>query len=200
MPIICIGRQFGSGGHELALRTGQLLGIRVYEKDILHMACKYGGLPVETLADADEKATNPYLYRVVCEGNHHVTRGLPTSETLYDLQSHEIRRIAAEGSCIFVGRCADHVLADSGLPLLRVFVTAPFEYRVRRKMELEQLSHSRAVRLVRRMDRQRSQYRQHYTGRPWDDPAAWDQILLCSTTSMDAAARDLVARFQALRQ
>ena len=66
MRIICIGRQFGSGGHEIALQVGQQLGIPVYEKNILHLACKYGGLAVKTLEDADEKATNPYLYRVVC--------------------------------------------------------------------------------------------------------------------------------------
>lgn len=113
MRIICIGRQFGSGGHEIALRVGQQLGIPVYEKNILHLACKYGGLAVKTLEDADEKATNPYLYRVVCEGNHHVTRGLPTSEVLFSLQSHEIRRIAAQEDCIFVGRCADFVLRDT---------------------------------------------------------------------------------------
>ena len=54
MRIICIGRQFGSGGHEIALRVGQQLGIPVYEKNILHLACKYGGLAVKTLEDADE--------------------------------------------------------------------------------------------------------------------------------------------------
>lgn len=47
--IICIGRQFGSGGHEIAVRTGAKLGIRVYERDILHLACKYGELAVKTL-------------------------------------------------------------------------------------------------------------------------------------------------------
>ena len=60
--IICIGRQFGSGGHEIAVRTGAKLGIRVYERDILHLACKYGELAVKTLEKADETATIPFLF------------------------------------------------------------------------------------------------------------------------------------------
>lgn len=42
--IICIGREFGSGGHEIAVRTGARLDIRVYEKDLFRLACRYGEL------------------------------------------------------------------------------------------------------------------------------------------------------------
>lgn len=42
--VICIGRQFGSGGHEIAVRTAERLGIKVYERELLHLACKYGEL------------------------------------------------------------------------------------------------------------------------------------------------------------
>ena len=105
--IICIAREFGSGGHEIAVRTGSKLGIRVYEKDLFHLACKYGELSEKMMESADETATNLYLFRTVHEGNYHVTRGLPTSEVLFQLQSHEIRKIAQQESCIFVGRCAD---------------------------------------------------------------------------------------------
>ena len=92
--IICIGREFGSGGHQIALLLGQKLGLKVYEKDILHMACKYGDLQVSKMEASDEKATNPYLFETVHEGNYHVMRGLPTSEVLFALQQHEIKRIA----------------------------------------------------------------------------------------------------------
>ena len=120
--IICIGRQFGSGGHEIAVRTGAKLGIRVYERDILHLACKYGELAVKTLEKADETATNPFLFQGVYEGNQHIVRGLPTSEVLFALQSHEIRRLASEEDCIFVGRCAGHVSRDAEVRLLKVSV------------------------------------------------------------------------------
>ena len=108
--IISISRQFGSGGHEVAVKTADLLGIRVYERELIRLACEYGELSEKTLSPSDEKATNPYLFQTVHEGNHHVLRGKPTSEVLFALQSHEIRRIARHEECVFVGRCADYVL------------------------------------------------------------------------------------------
>lgn len=92
--IICISRQFGSGGHEIAVRTADLLGIRVYERELIRLACEYGELSEKTLSSSDERATNPFLFQTVHEGNYHVLRGKPTSEVLFALQSHEIRRIA----------------------------------------------------------------------------------------------------------
>ena len=165
--IISISRQFGSGGHEVAVKAADLLGIRVYEKELIRLACEYGELSEKTLSSSDEKATNPYLFQTVHEGNYHVLRGKPTSEVLFALQSHEIRRIARHEECVFVGRCADFVLHDQDVKLLTVFVAAPDEHRIRRKMEQEKLSRDQAVRLIRKMDKQRRKYYEHYTGREW---------------------------------
>ena len=73
--MITISRQFGSGGHEVAVKTADLLGIRVYERELIRLACEYGELSEKTLSPSDEKATNPYLFQTVHEGNHHVLRG-----------------------------------------------------------------------------------------------------------------------------
>ena len=153
--IICISRQFGSGGHEISVKTADLLRLRVYEKELVHLACEYGELSESVMSDSDEKATNPYLFRTVHEGNYHVVRGKPTSEVLFALQSHEIRRIARREECVFVGRCADYVLRDADVRLLRVFVSAPEEQRIARKMEQEHLTQPQAARLLRKMDKQR---------------------------------------------
>lgn len=196
--IICIGREFGSGGHEIAVRTAEQLGIKVYEKNLVRLACTYGALSEKTLEEADEKATNPYLFQTVHEGNYHVTRGLPTSEVLYALQSHEIKRIAAKESCIFVGRCADFVLRDSDATLLRIFVHAPFENRIQRKMNQENLSHMRAKQLVRKMDVQRRKYYEHYTGSIWGDPSHYDLDIDTGTVSIAGAVSAIVERYNAL--
>lgn len=98
--IICIAREFGSGRHELAVKAADGLGIRVYEKKLLHFACKYGELSETMMQSADEAATTPYLFRTVHDGNYHVTRELPTSEVLFALQSHEIHKIAKQESYI----------------------------------------------------------------------------------------------------
>ncbi|MGM9661507.1 MAG: AAA family ATPase [Oscillospiraceae bacterium] len=192
--VICIGREFGSGGHEIAVRLSEKLGIKVYEKELLRLACQYGELQPGTLAAADEKATNPYLFRTVHEGNYRVTRGLPTSEVLFQLQSHEIRRIAARENCIFVGRCADYVLRSAEVNVLSVFIHAPEERRIRRKMEQEGLSRSKATRLVRKMDLQRKKYYEHYTGAAWGG-AHYDLAFDCGSLPMEQAVERIAARY-----
>lgn len=196
--IICIGREFGSSGHEIAVRAAEKLGIKVYEKNLVHLACKYGELAVKTLEASDEKATNPYLFQTVHEGNYHVARGLPTSEVLFKLQSHEIKRIAKKESCIFVGRCADHVLKDTDAQVLSVFVSAPTENRIRRKMEQESLSHLRAKSTVRKMDLQRKEYYEHYTGKSWGNPKNYDLCINTGEVSIEDAANMIIEKFNAL--
>ena len=170
--IISISRQFGSGGHEVAVKTADLLGIRVYERELIRLACEYGELSEKTLSPSDEKATNPYLFQTVHEGNHHVLRGKPTSEVLFALQSHEIRRIARHEECVFVGRCADYVLRGEDVRLLTVFVAAPDEHRIQRKMAQEKLTRDQAIRLIRKMDKQRRKYYESYTHKTWGAPVA----------------------------
>lgn len=194
--IISISRQFGSGGHEVAVKTADLLGIRVYEKELIRLACEYGELSEKTLSSSDEKATNPYLFQTVHEGNYHVLRGKPTSEVLFALQSHEILRIARHEECVFVGRCADFVLHDQDVKLLTVFIAAPDEHRIRRKMEQEKLSRDQAVRLIRKMDKQRRKYYENYTGRTWGAPNGYDLYLDTGTMSTDEAAARIAARFR----
>ncbi|MGM9651068.1 MAG: AAA family ATPase [Faecousia sp.] len=196
--VICIGREFGSGGHEIAVHLSQRLDIKVYEKHLLYLACQYGELAVKTLEASDEKATNPYLFRTVHEGNHRVSRGLPTSEVLFQLQSHEIRRIAKNESCIFVGRCADFVLRSTDARVLSVFVCAPMEQRIRRKMEQENLSYAKAKHLMHKMDAQRRKYYEHYTHLPWGREEAYDLVIDCGKMTVEQAVERIASRFEAL--
>lgn len=196
--IICIAREFGSGGHEIAVRTGSKLGIRVYEKDLFHLACKYGELSEKMMESADETATNPYLFRTVHEGNYHVTRGLPTSEVLFQLQSHEIRKIAQQESCIFVGQCADFVLREEDVKMLKVFVRAPVEWRIKRKMQQEHLSHEKAAHLVRKMDKRRKKYYESYTGQAWGNPGCYDICIDTGATGFEEAVTTICYLYNSL--
>lgn len=196
--IICIAREFGSGGHEIAVRTGSKLGIRVYEKDLFHLACKYGELSEKMMESADETATNLYLFRTVHEGNYHVTRGLPTSEVLFQLQSHEIRKIAQQESCIFVGRCADFVLREEDVKILKVFVRAPVEWRIKRKMQQEHLSREKAAHLVRKMDKRRKKYYESYTGQIWGTPGYYTLCIDTGTTEFEEAVTTICSLYNSL--
>ena len=92
--IISIGRQFGSGGHEIGLEAAKELGIPCYDKELIALAAAHGELSHEKLAGFDERRENPWLYEAVYEGNHRVPKGQSFSEALYRLQSEVIRSIA----------------------------------------------------------------------------------------------------------
>lgn len=197
--IICIGREFGSGGHEVAVRLAERLGIKVYEKHLLYLACEYGELTVKNMEDADEKATNPYLFSTVHEGNHRVTRGLPTSEVLFQLQSHEIRRIAGRESCIFVGRCADYVLRDSHP--FRIFVYADAQSKLMRCMERrtpeETLSEQDMKRKITEIDRNRARYYAFFSGQKWGARENYDLLV---NTSGQSVKKQAAALYEYLRK
>lgn len=196
--IICIGRQFGSGGHEIAVKVGNQLGLKVYERELIRLACDYGELSEKAMQGSDEKATNPFLFQTVHEGNYHVLRGKPTSEVLFALQSHEIKRLARREECVFVGRCADYVLREQPVRLLRVFISAPEEQRIARKMEQEHLSHNQAAALVKKMDKQRKKYYETYTGQVWGSAHCHDLCLDTGKYPINECVELIATKFQTL--
>ena len=125
-------------------------------------------------------------------------RGKPTSEVLFALQSHEIRRIARHEECVFVGRCADYVLREENVKLLTVFVSAPDEHRIQRKMAQEKLTRDQAVRLIRKMDKQRRKYYESYTDRIWGAQGGYDLYLDTGILSTADAAAIVADRFRKL--
>lgn len=196
--IICIGREYGSGGSEIAAALGAALGLSVYDKDLLRLACDSGGVSEKKLKKSEERATNPFLYETVHEGSDYTCWGLPTSEALFRLQSQEIRRLAKKENCIFVGRCADVVLKDSHSDILSVFICAPTEFRIQRKMQQEELSHLRAKSIVRKMDLQRMKYYNHYTGRSWGSRENYDMYINTQETGIENAVEQIAARYRTL--
>lgn len=172
--VIALGRQFGSGGREIGRKLGEALGFAYYDRELLTLAAKRAEVREELLADKDEKAANPWLFKGFYEGGPKVKQGQSAEDVLYDMQSEIILELAEKGDCIIVGRCADHVLESKHVDCLRLFICAPFEWRVHHRMELENLDEKAARALVEKTDAQREKYYTHYTGRPWGLPENYD--------------------------
>ena len=65
--IITIGRQYGSGGHEIGEKLAKELGIKFYDKELLDRAAKESGICQELFEHRDEKQTNSFLYSLVMD-------------------------------------------------------------------------------------------------------------------------------------
>lgn len=197
--VISIGRQFGSGGHEIAIHLGKLLSLPVYDDEMISIACGIGDVREEILRPEDEKPVNPLLFRTMHEGNEKVKRGDPAGKVLFELQSMAIRHLAKENDCIIVGRCADFVLEKEDVNVISVFVKAPLEARIERKMKLESMPYAKVKKQVEKKDRQRQKYYESHTGRIWGEEGTYDLVIDTGNVSLEDAADLIAQRFRSVK-
>ena len=193
MPIIALGRQFGSGGREIGKRLAEELHVRCYDRELITLAAQKAELREELFTGKDEKAANPWLFTGIYEGGPQVRKGQPAEDILFEMQSQVILELAQKDSCIIVGRCADSVLRSAGIPVVSLFICAPFEDRVRRRMEIENIGQKEAGSAVRKIDRQRKKYYDTYTGRNWGAPENYDFCINSSVMGVEGTAEQIIA-------
>ena len=176
--IITISRMFGSGGRMIGKAIGEELGIPFYDKDLIELASKEKKIPFDELAKVDEKKANQWLfpvdYEVQMNPEYHF---IPMNDVLYELQRDIIINLADKEDCVIVGRCANHILKEKSL---RIFIYAPFEYRVKTVMERTGREEKSVRKLVRRMDKERKAYYEYFTDCKWTDLSEYD---LCIDSS-----------------
>lgn len=193
--IITIGRQYGSGGNEIGRKLAEELGIDFYDKNILRMNSDKSGIKESYFHLTDEKAGNRLLYRIISGMTPELKEpsfgsDLISADNLFRFQSEVIRKLAEEESCVIVGRCADYVLEDmDGIDLVRVFIYADMEARLRRVKEKELYAPEDVKKNVKRIDKERRNYYRYYTGRSWADPENYDLLVNTSTAGIKGSVR-----------
>ena len=120
-------------------------------------------------------------------------KGQPAEDILFEMQSQVILELAQMGPCIIVGRCADVVLRAAGIPTVSLFICAPFEDRVRRRMEIGGIGQKEAEAAVRKIDKQRKKYYDTYTGQNWGAPENYDFCINSSVMGIEGTAEQVVA-------
>lgn len=167
---ITIGRQYGSGGREIGTRVGELLGIKVYDKELLTMAAEKKGINPDYLRRVDEKAANSLLYTLAMGGSlygaRHLGVDVPINDQLFITQTEIIREAAEQESAIFIGRCADYILRNHP-HRLSFFIYSDFEARVHRIAKRHDISNNEAAALINKTDKKRVNYYNFYTGKKW---------------------------------
>jgi cytidylate kinase len=167
---ITIGRQFGSGGREIGMRVGEILGIKVYDKELLTMAAEKKGINPDYLRRVDEKAANSLLYTLAMGGSlygaRHLGVDVPINDQLFIAQTEIIKEAAESDSAIFIGRCADYILRNHP-HRLSFFIYSDFESRVNRIAKRHDISAKEAEALINKTDKKRISYYNFYTGKKW---------------------------------
>jgi cytidylate kinase len=194
MPrVITIGRQFGSGGHEVGSRLAKKMGIPFYDKEILRLTAKNSRFAESYLEKMDEQ--KPSFLNVGSAGLMSGAGGTSSAQgalaQFYNLSPNDqifletskvMNSLAEKGPCVIVGRCADYILRE--LDPINFFICADIQDRVARKLALDEhsdMTEQEMEKLIRQTDKSRSKYYEYYSHEIW---GAADNYHMCINTSV----------------
>lgn len=169
--IITISRAFGSGGRTIGKEVAQRLGIPYYDKELVDKVAEESGFHADFIEEAGEYApvTNSFLFNIAMSSNPLSTvHSMSMSDQLFICQTNVIRRLADEGPCVIIGRCADYILRDRE-DALHVFIHADMESRAERIVRLYGETKQTPQKRLTDKDNKRRVYYRHYTNRNWGE-------------------------------
>ena len=195
--VIVIGRQYGSGGHDIGKELAGKLGFAFYDNEIIQMTAGSTGYTPKFVQEHEENMTNSFLYDLVSQMYIYSDTQEAPRDAIFESEGKVIRSLADQENCVILGRCADYFLRERP-NCLKVYLHAPEDYRVKRIMDTENLSEEDARQKVRRMDRRRSDNYHYYTRRIWGHSKNYD---LTIDTSIGAeAVEEIIRRTLELRE
>ena len=182
--IITIGRQYGSGGKEIGRKLAAFYDIPFYDKELLKIAAKESGICEELFENFDEKPTTSFLYSLVMDpyalGYNATSFDMPLNQKVFLASFDAVKKVADEGPCIIVGRCADYALKDYD-NMLSVFVHAPMSFKKDRIHDEYEIPVDKVKDTAIKIDKQRGSYYNYYTSKKWGDLKSYD---LCVDSSV----------------
>ena len=194
--IINVGRQVGAGGQEIGRMLAQDFDAKFYDRELLNLAAKESGFSEKFFKQNDEK--KGFLRGLFNVQTPHLSGGNLygsnfSQESLFQFQSDAIRKAAQEGSCVFLGRCADYVLRDFE-NVVNVFITASMDFRVDIVSKVKQLDAEHARKLIEHVESRRAQYYNYYTGKRWGAAESYDLCIDASLLGLEETEK-IIADF-----
>jgi len=191
--IITIGRQFGSAGKEIGEKIAATLDIPFFDKELLSRTAKETGFCEEMMEIHDERPTSSFLYNLVMDTysfgyNASAFGDMPISHKIFLAQFDTIKKIASEGPCVIVGRCADYALADYD-NALKIFIYGNEETKVKRIMEKYNLNEKAAKDMIVKKDKQRQSYYNYYSSKKWGRADSYDLSINSSVFGIDKTVK-----------
>ena len=190
--VITIGREFGSGGSEVAHKVAERMCIPYYDRDLIDLAMERTSLSREVVESHEEKMKpfrigDPYGHGYIYRDDPSLV--LPVHTRIYEAQCESIRVLAGK-PCVIVGRCADYVLGECSkvLNVISVFIRADFDKRVKRCMRVYNRTEADARKLIQKTDKIRAKYYNAHTQRGWGEIGNYTLIVDTGEFGTDGAA------------
>ena len=189
--VITISRQYGSGGREIGQKIAKHYDIPFYDNELITRAAKESGFAEETFAKAEDKATNSLLYSIAMGINVYGNQdfgfsGLSLDDRIFLAQSDVIRKVAEEGPCVIVGRCADYVLKER-TDVVNLFIQAAISFRIERATRLYGEDEKKVADVVIKKDKSRANYYNYHVGEKWNNLYNYDLVVRSDMGGIDRA-------------
>ncbi|MBQ7509162.1 MAG: cytidylate kinase-like family protein [Spirochaetales bacterium] len=204
--VITIGRQFGSGGHEVGLRLAKKLGIPFYDKELLSLTAQNSRFAESYLEKMDEQ--KPSFLNIGSAGlisgsglSSHAENAmnqfyhLSPNDQIFLATSKVMHSLAEKGPCVIVGRCADYILRD--IDPVNFFIYADMKDRVARKIALDDHQHlneQEMEKLIKQTDKTRSKYYEYYSHEVWGAAKNYHLCIDTSVVGVDGAV-EIIMKF-----
>ena len=184
--IITISREYGAGGHSIAKRVAQALGVEIYDRDIIRDTAKSTGLDTGVVErEEEELSRSGAFWRMITPAAY-----VDQHESIHEIERQVILSLAGRGSCVLLGRCADAILEEANIDSLNVFIYADDIHRAVRVSELLGTKNpSEIQKAIKRTDAARRSYYQKESGRHWGDYRNYNLMLDSGALGYDACVR-----------
>lgn len=163
MKVVTIDREFGAGGHTVGREVAKRLGIEFYDRDIIALAAKTGGIDPSNIEAEEEviSRTDAFIHAIN-------PTGYDAKDTIFRHESQAIVQFANMGPCVILGRCANAILDDAGIEHVSVFLHADTEHRMASVGKILGISDPAAIKkAMRKRDVARHAYYEAFTGKQW---------------------------------
>lgn len=192
--IITISRQFGSGGRTIGKEVADKLGIKCYDSEIIAQIAEKSGFTEDYIKENGEYMDGGGFFSSLGAVDFY---GQSNRLTIWTEQCKIIKKIALEGDCVIVGRCADYVLKDNtDVELLKTFIYADMDYRADRIVTQYGESDIKPKKRLRDKDKRRAAYYEIYTDQKFGDPLNYDMCLNSSALGIDRCVDIIVEEYQ----
>ena len=176
MKTIRSSRQYGSGGRHIAALLSEKMGVPCYDSKLLLKEAERHGISQEIINECKGKTSLVYAIGVMMSEESQDKKRLTIPEKMFHAQKETVKRLAQEGPCIFVGRCADYVLKDNP-NVVSVFVHADEKFCLDRAMERNSMTEKEMKKYIEKTDKFRGDFYRYHTGHEWADARNYDLCL-----------------------
>lgn len=188
-PIITIAREFGSGGHLLGEMLAKELGLKLYDKQFIHMAAQRSGMNEQYIAKNEQSIPSFWLKCILSKNSEQpLESSLSSDDVLFVAESKIIEELSEKEPCIIIGRCADFILKDNP-KVLKIFCYTDMKNAMERCVKEYGIPLEQAESEIKKINRNRIHHYEYYTGGKWGEPHHYNLMLNTGSIGLKTACQ-----------